>query len=89
MLPSAESQEQGRQQNTCAMNPTAIPHLAGLLDELLLNPTPTRLHPFALLANPADELTADLENDFLVQNRRPDLVSFRTPDQALRALDLP
>lgn len=71
------------------MNPTAIPHLAGLLDELLLNATPLTAQPFPLLASAEPELTADIENDFLVQNRRPDLVRFRTPDQALCALNLP
>jgi|GEM_PF-6303039 len=67
------------------MNPIALPPPRSLFHDFLLQPTEP---PFAKLPFFTEE-TPDIANDFLVQNRRPDLVCLKTADQALWALDLP
>lgn len=70
------------------MKRTALPLLPrGPIHDLLLRPAQIPLPPAEI--NFDADVTAHLHHDFLLQNSRPDLVSLKNPDRALRALDLP
>lgn len=70
------------------MNPIPIPSQGGFFHDLLLQSTLRTEHPFAEIEFEFEQ-TPETDHDFLLLNGRPDLVSLRTPDQALWALDLP
>lgn len=86
-LPSLGLAEEGTS-TTCPMNLIVIRPNGSFHDDFLAQPpTPTR-SPFSGFDFEAQDC-ATPENDFLVQNHRPDLVTWKNPEPGLWPIDFP